>query len=65
MNTYGQLLEENENLLKELPPSLAAVEYYSFGASDPFYAEFQTTALMNGDEVRVLKLPEPLSDLGH
>lgn len=46
------MLEENEDLLKQLPPSLAAVEYYSFGASDPFYAEFQTTALTNGEEVR-------------
>jgi len=51
VNTYGVLLDENEEVLKELPPSLAAVEYYCFGSSDPFYAEFQTLALANGDEV--------------
>jgi ubiquinol oxidase len=52
VNTYGVFLDDNEELLKELPPSLAAVEYYSFGISDPFYAEFQTSALANGREVR-------------
>jgi hypothetical protein len=26
------------------------VEYYSFGSSDRFYTEFQTTALINGSE---------------
>jgi len=36
VNTYGVLLDENEEVLKELPPSLAAVEYYCFGSSDPF-----------------------------
>ena len=41
----------SENLLL-LPPSLAAVEYYCFGASDPFYSEFQIGALADGDEVR-------------
>lgn len=49
VNTYGQFLDENEMILKELPPSLAAVEYYSFGVSDPFYAEFQTSALSKQD----------------
>eukprot|EP00977_Amphora_coffeiformis_P029644 scaffold42116_cov168-Amphora_coffeaeformis.AAC.2 len=52
VNTYGQFLDENEELLKELPPPLAAVEYYSFGTSDPFYAEFQTAALAEGKEIR-------------
>jgi ubiquinol oxidase len=52
VNTYGQFIDENEDLLKKLPPSLAAVEYYAFGSSDPFYAEFQTTALAKGQEVR-------------
>ena len=51
VNTYGQFLEENEDALKQLPPSLTAVEYYSFGVSDPFYAEFQTSALSEGNEV--------------
>jgi ubiquinol oxidase len=45
VNTYGQFIDENEASLKELPPSFAAVKYYAFGSSDPFYAEFQTTAL--------------------
>lgn len=52
VNTYGGLLDENEELLKELPPSIAAVEYYSFGASDPFFGEYQTSALATGGEVR-------------
>lgn len=52
VNTYGQFLDENEDALKKLPPPMAAVEYYSFGTSDPFYAEFQTTALAEGKEIR-------------
>jgi hypothetical protein len=52
VNTYGQFIDENEASLKELPPSLAAVKYYAFGSSDPFYAEIQTTAMAQGQEVR-------------
>jgi ubiquinol oxidase len=52
VNTYGQFLDENEPMLKTLPPSLSAIEYYSFGSSDPYYTEFQTTALANGAEFR-------------
>jgi len=52
VNTYGVFLDENEEVLRKLPPSLAAVEYYCFGSSDPFYAEFQTSSLATGDEVR-------------
>jgi ubiquinol oxidase len=52
VNTYGQFLDENEGALKKLPPSTAAIEYYSFGASDPFYAEFQTSALSKGEPIR-------------
>lgn len=51
-DTYGQLLEENEELLKELPPSLAAVEYYTVGVSDPMFGEYQTTAIAAGTEIR-------------
>ena len=52
VNTYGQFLDENEQILKKLPPPTAAVEYYSFGTSDPFYAEFQTTAMAEGKDIR-------------
>ena len=52
VNTYSQFLDENEETLKELPPSLAAVDYYALGASDPYYAEFQTTAITQNTEVR-------------
>jgi hypothetical protein len=38
VNTYGQFIDENEALLKKLPPSVAAVQYYAFGSSDPFCA---------------------------
>lgn len=51
VNTYSQFLDENEELLKQLPPSLAAVDYYALGASDPYYAEFQTTAIANKSDV--------------
>jgi hypothetical protein len=53
VNTYTTFLEENEVRLRQLPPSMAAVEYYAFGSSDSFYAEFQTSALVEGGEVRV------------
>lgn len=49
VNTYGQFLDENEAELKELPPPIAAVDYYALGASDPFYAEFQLSAV-GGDK---------------
>ena len=53
VNTYGVFLDDNQAELKQLPPSLAAVEYYSLGSSDPFYAEFQTAALSSDRGVRV------------
>lgn len=52
VDTYGQFVDENEELLKELPPSLAAVEYYSFGSSDPFFGEYQTSAVATGGDIR-------------
>lgn len=52
VNTYGQFLDENEESLKSMPPPMTAVEYYSFGTSDPFYAEFQTSAVAEGREIR-------------
>lgn len=55
VNTYGTFLDENEDLLKELPPSLAAVDYYSVGSSDPYYAEFQTTAINDSVEVSFVR----------
>lgn len=54
VHTYGQFLTENEAKLKKLPPSLAAIEYYAFGAADPFYGEFQTAALSTGGKVSKL-----------
>ena len=42
VDTYGQFVDENENKLKELPPTLIAVEYYTVGLSDPMFGEFQT-----------------------
>jgi len=52
VNTYGQFLDENEERLRSLPPSIAAVTYYSYGASDPFFGEYQTTAIAKGVEIR-------------
>jgi ubiquinol oxidase len=50
VNTYSVFLDNNKDLLKELPPTLAAVNYYSLGQSDPFYAEFQASPIV-GHEV--------------
>jgi ubiquinol oxidase len=52
VNTYTVFLNDNEQLLKELPPVNAAVNYYSLGTSDPFYAEFQIASVLAGSEVR-------------
>ncbi len=51
VDTYGQFLDENEEALKKLPPSLAALEYYTLGISDPMFGEYQTSAQAAGGEV--------------
>jgi len=43
VHTYSQLLDENADLLRKLPPSIPAVEYYSIGAFDPLFDEYQTS----------------------
>ncbi|KAL7495089.1 hypothetical protein ACHAWT_007324 [Skeletonema menzelii] len=48
VDTYGQFVDENEEKLKELPPSLIAVEYYTVGLSDPMFGEYQTKHGANG-----------------
>ena len=53
VNTYSVFMDNNRELLKELPPSNAAVNYYSLGISDPFYAEFQSSTIV-GHEVRTM-----------
>lgn len=52
VHTYSTFLENNEQLLKELPPSRAAVDYYTLGIADPLYKEFQTSALVTDEEFR-------------
>lgn len=47
VDTYGQFVDENEKTLKELPPSMAAVEYYTIGVSDPMFGEYQTASVSN------------------
>lgn len=52
VDTYGQFIDENEEKLKELPPSMIAVEYYTVGLSDPMFGEYQTrhgTVQQGGD----------------
>lgn len=51
VNTYSVFLDDNEELLKELPPVNAAINYYSLGTSDPFYAEFQISSVVDGHDV--------------
>ena len=57
VDTYSQFIDENEKLLKELPPSLAAVEYYTIGVSDPMFGEYQTSAIAEGRDVRQILFP--------
>eukprot|EP00551_Chaetoceros_affinis_P007779 CAMPEP_0203670360 /NCGR_PEP_ID=MMETSP0090-20130426/6448_1 /ASSEMBLY_ACC=CAM_ASM_001088 /TAXON_ID=426623 /ORGANISM="Chaetoceros affinis, Strain CCMP159" /LENGTH=547 /DNA_ID=CAMNT_0050535193 /DNA_START=83 /DNA_END=1726 /DNA_ORIENTATION=+ len=52
VDTYGQFIDENESLLKELPPSLAAIEYYSIGIADSMHGEYQTSAIAAGLDIR-------------
>jgi len=52
VNTYSQFVDENEELLKELPPTLPAVEYYCYGASDSLFSEYQTSAAARGEPPR-------------
>jgi len=53
VDTYGQFLDENEALLKELPPSQAAIDYYALGVVDPLFGEYQTTInIENGSQLR-------------
>lgn len=49
--TYSQFLDDNEEILKDLPPSLAALEYYAISASDPLFAEYQNVRYKEGGEV--------------
>lgn len=58
VHTYGQFLEENEEALKNLPPPLTAIEYYTCGSSDPYYVEFQIASVATGREVNVLRLED-------
>jgi len=52
VDTYGQFLDENAEALKKLPPSLAAIDYYTIGISDPMFGEYQTSATAQGGEIR-------------
>jgi ubiquinol oxidase len=49
VDTYGQFVDENEAILKELPPSMAAVEYYTVGVSDPMFGEYQTASVSDSN----------------
>ncbi|KAL3759867.1 hypothetical protein ACHAWU_007611 [Discostella pseudostelligera] len=55
VDTYGQFVDENEDLLKELPPSLVAVEYYTIGISDPMFGEYQTASVSDPNRKGVRK----------
>jgi len=55
VDTYGQFVDENEEKLKELPPSLVAVEYYTVGVSDPMFGEYQTASV--SDPIRDVRKP--------
>lgn len=52
VDTYSQFLDENEALLKSLPPPLAAIKYYTLGITDPLFGEYQTTAQVKGTSIR-------------
>uniref|UniRef100_A0A7S2LGM5 Ubiquinol oxidase n=1 Tax=Leptocylindrus danicus TaxID=163516 RepID=A0A7S2LGM5_9STRA len=50
VHTYSQFLDDNEALLKELPPPLAAVEYYTLGTTDPLFQDYKTPHFSASDE---------------
>lgn len=50
VDTYGQFVDENEEKLKKLPPSIAAVEYYTVGVSDPMFGEYQTASVASPNQ---------------
>lgn len=52
VDTYGQFVDENADKLRKLPPSIAAVEYYTVGVSDPLFGEYQTASVNNPSGVR-------------
>lgn len=49
VHTYSQFLDENEELLKQLPPPVAAVDYYTIGAFDPLFEEYKTNSDNNNN----------------
>ena len=49
VDTYGQFVDENEHKLKALPPSMAAIQYYTIGVSDPLFGEYQTASVTSPD----------------
>lgn len=50
VDTYGQFIDENEESLKGLPPSLVALEYYTVGVADPMFGEYQTASVSRPHE---------------
>ncbi|GBG72755.1 hypothetical protein CBR_g12323 [Chara braunii] len=54
-DTYGQFVDENEELLKMLPPSPVAVNYYE-GGDLYMFDEFQTSRLPNSRRPKVNSL---------
>jgi len=52
VDTYGQFLDENEEELKKLPPSLVSLEYYTLGIADPMFGEYQTSVQITGEVIR-------------
>lgn len=47
VDTYETFLNENKCLLKQLPPSIAATDYYTIGVADPMFGEYQTSSRGN------------------
>jgi len=50
--TYSQFIDENREALEELPPPSVAVEYYSLGANDPLFADYQKKDRSKNEQVR-------------
>lgn len=54
--TYGQFLDENEAILKNLPPPSVAVKYYSLGANDPLFGDYQSPGRLKSDQLNITSL---------
>ncbi len=62
VDTYGQFVDQNEELLKSMPPPTIAVEYYE-GADLYLFDEFQTAREVRSRRPRIRNLYDVFSNI--